>query len=178
MSVEQHPPVDPAEAAGFGPADRASLAGLRWFQRRMGSYQHVQAQQPQTLGYALHDSPVGLLAWNSQVMGDLDPDTLLTHVSIHWFSGTAGCAPRIYAEHERQEPPSGPTTVPLALAQFPDDAHAIRRYAERDHAAIVSWREHDRGGHYAAHQAPDLLVADLRRFFGGLRERWAGGQAR
>jgi pimeloyl-ACP methyl ester carboxylesterase len=157
--------VDPA----LPPQDRAAVEGLRWFQRTMASYHHVQAQQPQTLAHALADSPAGLLAWNSQVMGDLDPDTLLTHVSIHWFTGTAGSALRIYAEDARQEPAAGPTTVPLGLAQFPNDAQGIRTYVERDHARIVSWNTYEKGGHYAAHQVPDLMVDDVRGFFASLR---------
>ena len=144
------------------------LQGLRYFQRQLGAYCHVHAQQPQTLGYALNDSPVGLLAWASQVLGDLDPEALLTHVSIHWLTGTAGSALRIYADHEREEPAAGPTTVPLGLAQFQRDAHAIRAYAGRDHARIVSWNSYDRGGHYAAHQEPGLLAGDIRAFFAGL----------
>ena len=98
-------------------------------------------------------------------MGDLDPDTLLTHVSIYWLTGTAASAIRIYADHGRQQPPTGPTTMPLALAQFPDDIQAIRAYAERDHTNIRSWNIYGRGGHYAAHQAPDLLVDDIRQFY-------------
>jgi hypothetical protein len=135
----------------------------------MGSYAHVHSQIPHTLGFALNDSPVGLLAWNGQVMRDLDRETLLTHVTIYWLTGTATSAMRIYADHRRQPPPAGPTTVPLGLAQFPDDIHPIRSCAERDHANIVSWNTYDRGGHYAAHQAPDLLVRDIRAFFGGLK---------
>ncbi len=94
---------------------------------RNASYSHVHAAQPQTLAHALADSPVGLLAWNSQAMADLDPDALLTHVTIHWLTGTAGSAPRIYAEEDRQQPPNGPATippgltVPLGLAQCPND---------------------------------------------------------
>jgi len=141
---------------------------------RNSSYGHVHAEQPQTLAHALADSPVGLLAWNSQCMGDLDQDALLTHVTIHWVTGTAGSAPRIYAEEDRQQPPSGPTTipeglpVPLALAQFPNDWPSDRAAAERQHANVVSWNLYDRGGHYAARQAPDLLVKDIRQFFGNL----------
>jgi len=60
---------------------------------------------------------------------------------------------------------SGPTTVPLGLASFAYDFRPIRRFAERDHANIVSWSEFDRGGHWAAHDAPDLLIGDIRRFF-------------
>jgi hypothetical protein len=76
---------------------------------------------------------------------------------------------RIYAEDERQEPPAGPTTVPLGLAQFQRDAHAIRALAERDHANIASWNSYDSGGHYAAHQEPGLLVNDIRGFFSALK---------
>jgi pimeloyl-ACP methyl ester carboxylesterase len=159
------PTADPADVAGWPPADQAALSGLRYFQRHLGAYHHVQAQQPQTLAHALCDSPVGLLAWNSQVMHELDPDALLTHVSIHWLTGTAGSALRIYAEQERQEPARGPLTVPVGLAQFPHDAHPIRACAERDYARIVSWNSYDRGGHYAAHQVPDLLVGDIRGFY-------------
>jgi hypothetical protein len=102
-------------------------------------------------------------------MDDLDTDTLLTHVSIHWLTGTAGSAIRIYAEDDRQEAPTGPTTVPLGVAQFPDDLPSVRAFAEREHANIVSWTDYDRGGHYASHQAPDLLVSGLRELFAGLR---------
>lgn len=136
------------------------------------SYAHVHAQLPQTLGYALADSPIGLLAWNSQAMGDLDPDVLLTHVTIYWLTRTATSAMRLYAEHRRQEPPGGPTTVPIVLAQFPHDIRPIRACAERNHANIVSWNTYDRGGHYAASQAPDLLVHDIREFFSTSRSAW------
>jgi hypothetical protein len=146
--------------------DRAALDELRRLQRHAGSYAHVLGQQPHTLGFALSDSPVGLLAWNSRSMSDLDRETLLTHVTIYWLTGTATSATRIYAERERQQPPMAPTTVPLALAHFARDIRPIRVCAERDHANIVSWNTYDRGGHYAAHQEPDLLVHDIRTFFG------------
>jgi pimeloyl-ACP methyl ester carboxylesterase len=159
------PMTDPA---GLSADDQAALRGLRFFQRTMGAYHHVQAQQPQTLGHALHDSPVGLLGWNSQVMGGLDADALITHVAIHWLTGTAASALRIYADDEREEPAAEPTTVPLGVAQFPHDARPIWKFAERDHTAIVSRTVFDRGGHYAARQAPELLVDDIRSFYAGL----------
>jgi epoxide hydrolase len=159
------PPAGAAARTDLSASDRAALQQWRFYQQNVASYYHVHAQQPQTLAHALSDSPVGLLGWNSQVMQDLDPEVLLTHVAIYWLTGTAGSTPRIYAEQERQQPAACPTTVPLGLAQFPNDLPAIRVYAERDHANIVSWNVHDRGGHYAAHQAPDLLVDDIRDFF-------------
>ena len=104
-------------------------------------------------------------------MAGLDRDTLLTHVTAYWLTGTAASAIRIYAEHGRQSRPGGPTTVPLALAQFPHDIQAIRACAERDHANIASWTTYDRGGHYAAHEAPDLLIRDIRAFFAATTSR-------
>jgi pimeloyl-ACP methyl ester carboxylesterase len=159
------PSVEPAERAGLSPDDAEELDGVRWCQREFGSYHHVHAQKPLTLGYALADSPVGLLAWNHQCMGDLDSDAILTHVSIHWFTGTGGSAIRIYADDEREETAAGPTTVAFGLAAFAQDLGGIRRYAERDHANIVSWNRYDVGGHYAARQEPEMLIKDLREFF-------------
>jgi pimeloyl-ACP methyl ester carboxylesterase len=162
------PSVEPEDLDHLSAADREALADLRWLQSGFSSYHHVHATKPLTLGYGLSDSPVGLLAWNHQVMGDLDPDAVLTHVSTHWFTGTAASAPMIYADDaaEAAEAAQGePTTVPLGLAQFPDDARAIRAYAEREHSAILAWNRHPIGGHYAARQQPALLINDLRTFF-------------
>ena len=163
--------VNPAE---LSPDDRAALEFLRTYQRTMASYGHVQAQQPQTLAHALSDSPAGLLGWNSQCMPDLDADMLLTHVSIHWLTGTAGSALRIYADNDREQPAREPTTTPLGLASFAGDMPAVRVYAERDHANIIAWNAYDRGGHYAARQEPDLLVDDIRTFFSSVLSGTSG----
>jgi pimeloyl-ACP methyl ester carboxylesterase len=160
-----YPPTTESADGPLGPADLDALHALRGLQKTSGSYAHVHAQKPDTLGFGLTDSPVALLAWNGQVMRDLDPDTLLTHVSAYWLTRTAASSLRIYAEHQRQAAPRTPTTAPLALAQFRDDLRSIRAYAERDHHNIVSWNTYDSGGHYAAHQAPDLLVRDIRDFY-------------
>ena len=158
------PSIDP-DLDQLTPDDRGALDALRSIQHTAGSYAHVHAQQPHTLGYALTDSPIGLLAWNSRAMADLDPETLLTHITIYWLTGTATSALRLYAEHHRQPPAASPTTVPIALAQFRNDLRTIKVCAERDHSNIVSWNVYDQGGHYAAHEAPDLLVHDIRAFF-------------
>lgn len=160
-----YPPSVEPDMGPLTPEDRAAIRVLRKVQQSAGSYAHVHAQQPHTLGFALTDSPIGLLAWNSRAMADLDLETLLTHVTIYWLTGTATSATRIYAEHDRQPPAADPTTLPIALAQFRNDIRSIRTFAERDHANIVSWNSYDEGGHYAAHQAPDLLISDLRTFF-------------
>jgi pimeloyl-ACP methyl ester carboxylesterase len=78
-------------------------------------------------------------------------------------------AARLYYENAHAPLPTEPTTIPLGLAAFGGDFSGIRRFAERDHANIVHWSTFDRGGHFAAHKAPDLFVNDVRAFFRGLR---------
>ncbi len=128
------------------------------------------SQQPQTLAFVLLDSPVGLLAWNAQLLGeDLDPDFALTNVMLYWLTRTAASAARLYYEMARPTPIPGPTTVPIGLAAFGGDFSGIRRFAERDHQKIIHWSTFDRGGHFAAHKEPQLLIADIRAFFRQVR---------
>lgn len=124
-----------------------------------------QQAQPQTLAHALSDSPVGQLAWSGQLFGNaLSDEDILTNASIYWFTNTSASAARFYYENHRMDP-LGPTTVPIGLAAFAQDFQAVRRFAERDHTNIVSWHTYDRGSHWAAHDAPDLLTDDIRGFF-------------
>ncbi|GAA1709512.1 hypothetical protein GCM10009745_66770 [Kribbella yunnanensis] len=164
-----YPPSVEPDRTALSAADREALDGLRDLQRSSSCYAHVHAQRPHVLATALNDSPVGLLDWNRQVMGDLDPDTLLTHITAYWLTGTAASAMQLYAEYARQPAPGAPTTVPLAVSSFRDDLTPIRAYATRDHANITTWTQHNTGGHYAAHQAPDLLIEDLHTFFTSYR---------
>ena len=76
-----------------------------------------------------------------------------------------GSSIRRYYEEVRAEPPGEPTTTPTGVAIFAEDFQSIRRFAERDHANIVRWTRYDRGSHFSPHDAPDLLVSDLREFF-------------
>ncbi|KAB1937962.1 epoxide hydrolase [Micromonospora sp. ALFpr18c] len=173
------PSGDPAEFAGLSEADQAALAHLQWFYENKFSFNQVHSQQPQTLAFALADSPVGLLAWNAQLFDEsLDADFILGNVALYWFTGTAASAIRFYWEDAHAgEQPTEPTTAPTALAMFPGDFQSIRRFADRDHTNIVRWTAYesdvegrgDVGGHYAAHQATDVLVADIREFFASLR---------
>ncbi|GAA1330968.1 hypothetical protein GCM10009610_69860 [Pseudonocardia xinjiangensis] len=165
------PADDPDWASTLSGRDARTLADFRDLFDNHASYGAVHGQQPQTIAHALSDSPVGLLGWNAQVMGGLNTDILLTHVAIHWLTGTAGSAIRIYAEHSREPARTSPSTVPLAVAQFAGDLGSIRYLAERAHSRIVSWNEYDRGGHYATHDAPDLWLNDLRTFFATLTAR-------
>jgi epoxide hydrolase len=136
----------------------------------------IQANKPQTIAYALTDSPVGQLAWivekfqewtdpNRALPEDaVDLDQLLLNVSVYWFTATAGSAARIYAEGSAAwGAPVERSAVPTGVAVFPGDA-SVRPLLEREHT-ITHWSEFDRGGHFPAMEVPDLLIADVRRFF-------------
>ncbi|HTJ56127.1 MAG TPA: epoxide hydrolase [Devosiaceae bacterium] len=168
------PQGTPGEMDTLSPFERDGFANLDKFQKYAG-YQPIQEKRPATLGYGLVDSPVALLAWNAELFfgfeGEaarvLDRERYLTHVSLYWFTGTGGSAANFYYEgaqtgagyrEARNETPTG-------VAVFPEDFRSVRSFAERSNN-IVHWTEMPRGGHFAAMDAPDLLVADMRKFFG------------
>jgi hypothetical protein len=164
------PSGDPSEMADLTEEEAAELATLQWFYENKFSFNQLMAQQPQTLAFAVNDSPAGLLAWNGQLLGDgLEPDFALTNVMLYWLTGTAASAARLYHENANASRPTEPTTIPLGLAGFGGDFSGIRRFAERDHKNIVRWTMFDRGGHFAAHKAPDQWTGDVRAFFRSLR---------
>ena len=159
------PSGDPAEFEGLTQEELQYLQFLQSFVER-AVHDKVQEAQPQTIAHALADSPAGQLAWSGQLFGDaLGPDEILTNVSIYWLTNTGASAARFYYENKHAALPTGPTTVPIGLASFAFDFRPVRKFAERDHTNIVSWSEFDRGSHWAAHDAPDLLIGDIRQFF-------------
>jgi epoxide hydrolase len=162
------PSGDPSEFEGLTQEELQYLGFLQSFVDR-AIHDKAQAAQPQTLAHALADSPAGQLAWSGQLFGPpgkaLSADQILTNASIYWLTNTAASAGRFYYENARAENPAEPTTVPIGLASFAFDFRPIRKFAERDHKNIVSWNEFDRGGHWGAHDASDLLTGDIRQFF-------------
>ncbi|WP_405147713.1 epoxide hydrolase [Sphaerisporangium sp. NBC_01403] len=172
------PPSDPAEAAGLTDDDRARLDRLVSAEPEMSGYAKIQGTRPQTLAYALTDSPVGQLAWvvekfkewtdRADVPEDaVSRDRLLTNVMLYWLTATAGSSARHYWEafHPARPPRTEPLATPTGVAVFAADlARPVRRLAERGHN-IVHWSEFDRGGHFAAMEEPDLFTADVRAFF-------------
>jgi pimeloyl-ACP methyl ester carboxylesterase len=188
--------IDPAHLAGIhvnnlltfpsgqlddlSDADQGRLKLMQRWQNEMSGYASIQSTRPQTLAYALTDSPVGQLAWIVEKFKEwtdpaaglpedaVDRDRLLTDVSIYWLTATAGSSARLYYEGARSWGQANePSAVPTGVAVFPMDI-TIRSIAESQHN-IVHWTEFDRGGHFAAMEAPDLLVADVREFFRPLR---------
>lgn len=169
-------PQGPLDQPDLTDEEKARLDRLQQFRRTGSGYGLIQSTRPQTLAYALTDSPAGQLAWITEKFGEwidgdlpddaIDRDQLLTNVSVYWFTGTAGSSARLYFEtaHSRGWAPA-PSTAPTGVAVFPAEiAPPIRRFAELSNA-IVHWTEFDRGGHFAAMEEPDLLVGDVRQFF-------------
>lgn len=163
------PTGDPAELADLTEDEQAAMARLQWFWESMGAFNVLQSQQPQTLAHALADSPTGLLGWNGQLMVGLDDEFVVANVALSWFTRTSGSSIRFYKEMtDSAEHPTGPTTTPTALAGSTNDFLSVRRFAHRDHANIVRWNVYDTPGHYAAHEATDVLVEDVDAFFRSL----------
>jgi pimeloyl-ACP methyl ester carboxylesterase len=164
------PTGDPSEFEGMTEQEQQDLGMLQWFFENKMAFNTFNAQQPQTVAYALMDSPAGLLAWNAQLMAeDLDQEFVLANVTLYWLTRTAGSAARMYYEMAHASPPGEPTTVPLGLAAFGGDFSGIRRLAQRDHSNIIHWSVFDHGGHFAAHKVPELLIGDVQAFFRQLR---------
>lgn len=177
------------DLAGLGPGERErALASWRrwraWSAEGTG-YAVQQSTRPQTLAYALTDSPVGQLAWiveKFQAWTDsdelpeeaVDRDLMLTGVMLYWLTGTAGSAARVYYERAhatgRAARPAEPSTAPTALAVFPREIQTPLRHRAERTENLVRWTEFDRGGHFAAMEEPDLLIGDVRAFFRQLRE--------
>ena len=173
----------PANRQNLSPAEEAFLANMRAWQREERGYQEIQGTKPQTLGFALNDSPVGLCAWiveKFRTWSDCDgnpenvysKDQLLTNVMLYWVTQTFHSASRIYYE-ERHHPwrlgKDEKVGAPTGIAAFPKEiAQAPREWAERAYN-VQHWTDMPAGGHFAAMEQPALLVEDVRAFFRGLR---------
>jgi epoxide hydrolase len=175
------PTGDPADMAAMSEGDRTRLATMERWQQHSNAYLQVQGTRPQTIGQALTDSPSGLLAWIVEKFQEwtdpaaalpedaVDRDRILADVSIYWFTATAASAAQTYYERFNDPAmwqPKERGTVPTGVAVFTCDV-SVRPFADKLHN-VVRWSEFDRGGHFAALEAPDLLVADVREFFRAL----------
>ena len=174
------------------PLSAAELAGLnrtQWFSQEGNGYLRKQSTRPQTVGYFFADSPVGLLAWLLEPLHDwIDPsssrswsdDDILTWTSIYYFSRAGPAASNyIYYAIEHAGGPAdtsqsqSPFTiaqrfcpVPLGISRFPYDLIVLPKLWNQTLGPVVFEQDHDRGGHFAAWENPEALVADLRRMFG------------
>ncbi|MFF7952768.1 epoxide hydrolase family protein [Streptomyces griseorubiginosus] len=185
----REPTEEELSALEPGERERTQESWRRWseWSSEGTGYAVLNSTRPQTVGYALTDSPVGQLAWiveKFQAWTDsaelpeeaVDRDRLLTNVMLYWLTGTAGSAARIYyerahAEGDHAARPTEPSTAPTALAVFPAEIQIPLRHKAERTENIVRWTELGRGGHFAAMEEPDLLVDDVRAFFRQLRDK-------
>ena len=169
----------PPPAADAPDPERAYFAArANWYETE-GAYGHQHGTKPQTLAYALQDSPLGLAAWIvekfrtwSDCGGDptraVSIDDLLTNISIYWFTGSIGSSIRLYKEMRRDPlrfPASQRVQPPLAFAQFPVEIPCPPRSMVERHFNLRQWTVMPRGGHFAAMEQPQLLAEDIGRFF-------------
>lgn len=175
-------PLSEEDLASLTERERTSAAEIAAFGADGMAYAMLQSTRPATLSYALTDSPAGQLAWIVEKFKEwtndaaelpeaaVDRDRLLTNVMLYWLNRAATPSANMYYEgaHSGSWGASEEKgTVPTGVAVFAKDV-AIRRYAEHGNT-IARWTEFDTGGHFAALEAPDLLVVDVRAFFRGLR---------
>ena len=169
----------------YSPEEREWLTGPPPQSRGTSAHMAVHIEDPQTLAWAMNDSPTGLAAWMierrrnwSDCHGDVEArfskDQLLTSVSLYWLTSTFHTSVRFYAESFRAPWPLAhdrrpPVEVPTAVAVFPGELLRVpRRFMERQ-VNLARWTVMPRGGHFAPAEEPDLMVDDLRAFFRELR---------
>ena len=162
------------------PADQAAFAAFTHYQEWEAGYSKQQSTRPQTIGYALTDSPVGQLAWileKFQAWTDCDGhpenaitrDTILDIVTHYWLTASAASSARLYWESFSSFGPGARVDIPTGVAAFPREIiRAPRPWCEQAYE-ITHWTDMPRGGHFAALEQPELLVADLRECFRHLR---------
>lgn len=174
LQLFSFPSGDPAEFEHLEPQDYAGLEHMQWFQS-VGGYNTMNASRPQTVAVGLSDSPVALLAY-SELFNSFGNGTalvplerILTEVSVNWFANAAAGMSRSYLENARLEAEPQVNGAPTGVAVFKDDFQTIKVFAERDNSNIVHWSRFEEGGHYAAIERPELVVGDVRAFFGSLR---------
>jgi microsomal epoxide hydrolase len=171
------PPAN-LDPATLSDAERDSIAALEHYNSDENAYARVQGTRPQTIGYALDDSPAGLAAWivekfrawtdcNGDVERCLSKDVILDNLMLYWLTGTAHSAGRLYFEvaHDRSTVLDRPVEVPVGVAAFPKEVLRFPRSWAESRYHIVRWTDMPRGGHFAALEQPELLVDDVRAFF-------------
>ncbi|GAA1947698.1 epoxide hydrolase [Microbacterium deminutum] len=174
LQLFSFPTGDPEEFSRLEAQDHAGLEHMQWFQS-VGGYNTMNASRPQTVAAGLSDSPVGVLAYselfNSFGNGtSLVPlDSILTEVSVTWFANASAGMSRAYRENALAAAEPRVNAARTGVAVFADDFQTIRVFAERDNSNVVHWSRFDRGGHFAALEVPELVVGDIRTFFGPAR---------
>jgi pimeloyl-ACP methyl ester carboxylesterase len=178
----------PAESA----QERAALDALATFRTSGFGYYLEQATRPQTIGYALLDSPVALAAWMldhdtdsyykisrafvaGQPAGHLTRDTIVDNITLYWLTGTGASAARAYWEAGRAQALAAgqaplEVSIPVGFTTFPGEVfRAPRSWVEAVYPSLTYFNEVDRGGHFAAWEEPEVFSAEVRAAFRSIR---------
>ncbi len=172
-------------------AEQAAHAALATFTSDGFGYFQEQVTRPQTIGYALLDSPIGLAAWmldhdtdsylkirrafvDGRPAGGLTRERILDNITLYWLTGTGASAARWYWETGRANAAAGgpppPAAVPVAFTTFPGELFAApRSWVETVYPDLAYYGEAARGGHFAAWEEPELFAAEVRSAFRALR---------
>ena len=189
------PALGDAEALSESPpsaSERAALDALAEFHATGAGYFVEQATRPETIGYALLDSPVALAAWmidhdtdayykisraftGGQPSGGLTRDHILDNITMYWLTGTGASAARSYWEEGQENARAAgqapaPVPIPVGFTTFPGEIwRTPRSWVEKAYPNVVYFNEVDKGGHFAAWEEPDLFAAEVRASFRTLR---------
>jgi pimeloyl-ACP methyl ester carboxylesterase len=162
------------------PEEKHAFERMQYYQEWDSGYSKQQQTRPQSLGYGLVDSPVGLAGWIYEKLhgwsdnaGDacacLGRDAVLDNIMLYWLPATGASAARLYWESFARITP-GEIRLPAGISMFPKEiTPAPRAWVERRMKNIVHWNELSRGGHFAAWEQPELFVNELRTCFALMR---------
>jgi len=171
-TVAQPPPGLATD--GLTAAERQWVDDSRDFWNHRAAYAKQQAARPQTIGYSLVDSPVGLLAWILDKFAEwtdtedtpfktISRDSVLDNVTLYWLTRTGASSARIYYESHNSLDPDLRVDVPSAISIYPRDIEKWPRvWAQERFRRIVRWRTPDAGGHFPSLEVPEFFVEDLR----------------
>jgi pimeloyl-ACP methyl ester carboxylesterase len=166
---------------GLWDAERSAYEQMAALYRLGSGYAGMMVTRPQTLGYALADSPAGLAAWFYDKFADwtdsggdpersLTKDEMLDGISLYWFTRTATSAARLYWENNANNFNAVDISLPAAITVFPGEIYRVpRSWAQRCYRRLIYFHEVDKGGHFAAWEEPELFTAELRAAFRSLR---------
>jgi pimeloyl-ACP methyl ester carboxylesterase len=169
--------------SGFSVAEKAAFASLDAFYKKGSGYASIMNTRPQTLGYGLSDSPVGLAAFyydkfaawtysGGEPERALTRDEMLDGITLYWLTNTGTSSSRSYWEVWGRSPFNAVDipTVPVAVTIFPGEIYrAPRSWAEQNFHKLIYWHVVDKGGHFAAWEQPELFAAEIRAAFRSLR---------
>ena len=175
---------DPDTLGDLTDFEQGALDAMTYYSQSDSGYSKQQSTRPQTLGYALADSPVGQMAWIVEKYHSwmdcerdgvkhpehvLGKDELLDTVSLYWLSNSAASSARLYWE-SFGSPNLDPIDMPVGCSIFPGEIfRSSRRWAEQRFSQLIHWNQLERGGHFAAQEVPDVFVTELRDCFARLR---------